>query len=402
MATKSIIESISKDNLCLGCGLCESICGKDAVEMRLQPDGFFKPVVKTIREDKEKIISEICPGKNIVNDLSFNEDQKIWGKYEKLLSGFSTDTEIRTKGSSGGIVSAIAIYLLETGAVDSVLQVGGDSHDYERNSLRISRTREDVLKCASSRYAPALIFDKILEILQESRDSFCFIGKPCDISALKNFLEAFPEYKDRFKLTVSIICAGMPSFKGTKAIIDEFKAENPVKDLVYRGNGWPGFFSFTDKNEQKFNKTYNDSWGKTLNRHLNFRCKICPDGIGLQADLAVGDAWETSDGYPDFTEREGQSLVIVRTNAGINVLDSAAKNGDVIFTPLAEEKLALMQPYQFNRRKRVGARLLAFILGKRRKVNYKNLGLINATKEEKPLILLKEFFGTFKRVLQEK
>lgn len=397
---KSVIDGIYRDGLCLGCGLCESICGKESVEMKLQSDGFFKPSVKVVNKVGEKIIENICPGLNIENDLTFTNDQKLWGRVEQLFSGYSADTEIRTAGSSGGIVSAIGVYMLENNLVDAVLQVGGDSEDYERNRLKVSRKRADVLSCASSRYAPALIFDKIIEIFDNSDETFCFIGKPCDISALKNLLSVYPQYTDRIKLTVSIMCAGMPSFNGTKSIIQDFNAHEPVTDLVYRGNGWPGFFSFTDKFGKRFQKTYNDSWGKTLNQHLNYRCKICPDGIGLQADIAVGDAWETSNGYPDFSEKDGQSLVIVRTPGGVKVLESACQNGSMIFTPLQEEKIALMQPYQYYRRKRIGARFLAVLIAKQRILNYKNIKMWQNFFHEKPYILFKEFIGTLKRSLK--
>ena len=398
---KSVIEGLKKDGLCLGCGLCQSICGKDAVEMTLGSDGFFKPEVKKIIPEKELIIDRICPGKNVINDVYFNKVERIWGRIQKLYSGYSTDTETRQVGSSGGIVSGLAIYMLQNKVVDSVLQVGGDSSDYERNTFKISKTREDVLKCASSRYAPVLIFDNFFDILNRNDDTFCFIGKPCDISGLKNFLNEYPQFNDRFILTVSIMCAGMPSFNGTKAIIDEFTSLLPVKDLVYRGNGWPGYFSFMDKGGKRFQKTYNESWGKTLNQHLNFRCKICPDGIGLQADIAVGDAWETKDGYPDFTEKEGQSLIIARTTIAETILNNAISDKDIVCEDVAIEKFQLMQPYQFSRRKRVGARVVALSIFKGRKVvNYKNLSIFKNILQDSPLVILKEFSGTFKRLIR--
>lgn len=397
---KSLIEKIDKQGLCLGCGLCESVCGKDAVQMDLRGDGFFHPTVKKVLPEKERIISKICPGTNIVNDILFNKDQSIWGNVEQLYSGFAIDNEVRTKGSSGGIVSSLAIYVLENKIVDGVMQVGGDESDYERNSLNISTNRDNVLKCASSRYAPALIFSEIFRILEADDNTYCFIGKPCDISALKNFLSQYPQYSNRFKLTVSIMCAGLPSFKGTQAIIDDFKAVTPVSGLVYRGNGWPGFFSFIDKRGLSFQRTYNDSWGKTLNKFLKFRCKICPDGIGLQADIAVGDAWETTDGYPDFTEKEGHSLIIVRTQNGVDILQKALNDKTISLENLDVEKIKLMQPYQYVRRTRLGARMAAFSLVTQRILNFKNMHILyNLTLVDKK-ILLKEFLGTFRRLVK--
>ncbi|MDX3912681.1 MAG: Coenzyme F420 hydrogenase/dehydrogenase, beta subunit C-terminal domain [Pseudosphingobacterium sp.] len=400
MSKGNIIENIDKLGLCLGCGLCESVCGKENVEMRLGEDGFFHPNVKNNNIEKSRIIEQICPGTNIVNDIPFDKEESIWGHIEKLWAGFSTDNDIRTRGSSGGIASAIAIYLLENKIVDSILQVGGDVNDYERNSLKVSRSRQDVLNCASSRYAPALIFDKIFDILNsKGGESFCFIGKPCDISALKNFLVAYPQFRHRFKLTISIVCAGLPSFQGTREIINEFQATAPVRNLVYRGNGWPGYFSFVDATEKTYKKTYNDSWGKTLNKHLKFRCKVCPDGIGIQADIAVGDAWETDDGYPDFSEKDGRSLVIARTRAGVEILNQAEVDSSIVLEDLEIKKIRIMQPYQFGRRTRVAARLMALKLVKGKALNFKNLKLFYNFRFVKKKTLIKEFIGTFKRLL---
>ncbi|MFT4095300.1 MAG: Coenzyme F420 hydrogenase/dehydrogenase, beta subunit C-terminal domain [Niabella sp.] len=398
MKYSSIIEKIDQLGLCLGCGLCESVCGRQAVEMKLGNDGFIHPEIKMDVAGNEAVIEKICPGLNIVNDIGFSDKESVWGHIEKLWSGYSKDNNARRKGSSGGIISGLAIYALDKGIVDGVLQVGGDSEDYERNCLKVSYTREEVLACASSRYAPAYIFNRIFDILNQDQKRYLFVGKPCDVSALKNFLNAFPQYKLRFNLTVSIICAGMPSLKGTSAIIDEFEAVRPVKDLVYRGNGWPGYFSFKDDSGTVYKKTYNDSWGKTLNKHLKLRCKLCPDGIGIQADIAVGDAWETNDGYPDFSEKDGQSLIIARTAGGVAILKQAQADATVCLEKLGIEKIRLMQPYQYNRRTKIGARVFAFYLSKRVRLNFKNMHVYKNGRLVKFASLIKEFLGTYKRL----
>ncbi|SEM91381.1 coenzyme F420 hydrogenase subunit beta [bacterium A37T11] len=396
----SVIEKIDKYGLCLGCGLCESVFGKENLEMRLGEDGFFHPKIKNHDEEKEKIIQKTCPGLNIINDIPFEKNEMVWGHIEQLSAGYSLDQEIRTKGSSGGIVSAIGIFMLESGKADAVLQIGGDAADYLRNQLQVSKTREEVLRCASSKYAPALVFNNILKLFEENEDRYCFIGKPCDISALKNILAEYPQYSARIVLTVSIMCAGIPSFIGTKAIITDFHAKEPVHNLSYRGGGWPGYFTFTDSLKKTFKRTYNDSWGKTLNQHLHFRCKVCPEGIGIQADIAVGDAWETKDGYPDFTEKEGVSLVIARTLRGKDLLSESEKMRKMSFVPQKIQSLRLMQPYQYTRRTRAASRRFAFFLATGVKLNFRNLRLYETLWLTKKHLILKDAWGTFKRVIK--
>ncbi len=396
---KSKIHKIYQNNLCIGCGLCESIVGTENIEMSLNSKGFFYPKVKHVIEEGENIIQSVCPGLNIVNDIKFEKNESIWGKVLESYSGYSNDEVVRKKGSSGGVASAIAIYLIETKQVDCVLQVGGDKDDYTRNTLKYSRNRNDVINAASSRYAPALVFDKIGKILTSTSETFCFIGKPCDISALKNYVHVYPEFKNRFKVYISIMCAGIPSFEGTQEVLNNFNHQPPVKNVVYRGNGWPGNFSFNDNSGEEFQMSYNESWGNNLNRYLNFRCKICPDGIGLQADIVVGDAWETNDGYPDFTERDGQSIILARTEEGSNILKNMKDEKQLSTQKLDLDIIAKMQPYQYYRRTRVASRIFAVHLLKSVRLNFKNTRIYLNLLHSSIISILREFLGTVRRLL---
>ena len=108
----------------------------------------------------------------------------------------------------------------------------------------------------------------------------------------------------------------------------------------------------------EYKLSYNESWGKILGRDVLFRCKICPDGIGLLADIAVGDSWNTKDGYPDFNESEGRSLVFVRTERGLQIISSAQDRGIIATRPLKLETIRYIQPYQYQKRKMLGWRIL--------------------------------------------
>ena len=86
-----------------------------------------------------------------------------------------------------------------------------------------------------------------------------------------------------------------------------------------------------------------------LGRDVRFRCKICPDGIGQYADLVVGDAWHTKDGYPDFTEQEGRSFLLARNARGAELAEKARDAGILSLSPLDIRGLEQMQPYQYQR-----------------------------------------------------
>lgn len=148
--------------------------------------------------------------------------------------------------------------------------------------------------------------------------------------------------------------------------------------------------------------TYNDSWGRILGKKIHFRCKICPDGIGLQADIAVGDAWETKDGYPDFSEREGKSLVLIRNHNALNLFNKVTEDKKVVSDRISIERIKNMQPYQYKRREIVGVRILATIMGKGVLFNFRGLRLLENLMNNSLKNIVLNFYGTLKRILFKK
>ena len=202
-----MIEKIKKYDLCIGCGLCASALGKDKCQMELNSKGFYEPKILTpLSKQENKCIGRLCPGINVKTKANSG----VWGAMVSICQAWAADKVVRHKAASGGVVTSLCLYLLEHHKVDAVLQVGVKDNSYLHNELHISRTREDVLKNAQSRYAPSLTFYNIKEILDNSNETFALVGKPCDMAAMKNFISEFPQYKERIKYFISIFCAGMP------------------------------------------------------------------------------------------------------------------------------------------------------------------------------------------------
>lgn len=388
------VEDIIKSGLCLGCGLCESITGREKCEMVINETGFYIPYFKkAITEEESRLIVASCPGVTIKGD----GHKGIWGNIVDVTESWSADPMLRKKSATGGVISAIAIYLLESGKVDAMLQVGLKEGDWLHNQLLISRNGEDVLKNAQSRYAPALVFDRIKDILDSGAEVFGFIGKPCDIAGLKNFIELHPQYRNRVKYTLAIFCAGIPSYNATAALIAEAEKDIDPISLKYRGDGWPGEFVAKWKDETRYRVSYNDSWGKVLGRTLGIRCKICPDGIGLLADISTGDSWNTKDGYPDFTEADGRNFCFIRTDAGSKIYAGAVSSGYIISQKMDVDNIKNMHRYQYYRRILATWRIMAMQIMTGRLINYKGIGLSNIIYKINPLKGIKEFVGTLRR-----
>lgn len=383
----------------MGCGLCSSVLNHESFRMELGTDGFYYPIAnQKLSTEDGKMVKKICPGIHIET----HPNKSIWGNILSVCEAWATNPQIRYKAASGGVVTALAIHTLESGVANAILQVGVQTDNYLFNELKISKTREDIINNAQSRYAPALSLYKIKQLLDDSDDKYAFIGKPCDIAGIRNLCAMYPQYERRFVLLISIFCAGMPSYKASEDIWKlSGRTEAPVS-LKYRGDGWPGNFCATWSDGKRLEMSYNDSWGKILGRQLGFRCKICPDGIGLLADVAIGDSWKTKNGYPDFTEADGRCFVFVRTDRGSASLQSAISSKVIESHNLNIESIKDMQAFQYDRRKIVGWRILPVQLFTGYILCFKGLGIWRQAISANIRTGLGNMIGTIKRMIRLK
>jgi len=319
-----------------------------------------------------------------------------------MQTGYAQDAKIRFKGSSGGVLSALQIHLLESGKVEAVINIGASDEAPLLNQVYLCKTVEDIASNAGSRYAPSAPLRDIHHLIK-GLTRVAFVGKPCDVSALRRLSEYDSALKSKQFYFLSFLCAGVPSQNATNALVQEMGYQpDQVAKFRYRGEGWPGFAKVEAVDGSSAKMSYNDSWGKILNRQLQTRCKICPDGTGEFADISCGDAWHGNDkGFPDFKELAGRSAIIVRSRKGQELLRDAVDEGDVVLEPseFSLDDLSKMQPYQVNRRKMVIPRSLAFLLFRRQRVRSTFRSDFAVFKTVSVLRGLREFLGTMNRLV---
>ncbi len=378
---------------CVGCGLCKS-CGIS--ELETDENGFQSP--KNFSDSRLKML---CPTSTV--PYSTMDKNNIWGKSLQVYRGWAIDRKIRKIASSGGIISAIAIYLLESNKVDEIIHIRADRNNPTINEVTYSKNREEVLSASGSRYSISHPLEAITLI--DKSKKYAFIGKPCDVIALKNYYKIDPEMEETICYTLSFFCMGEPSVKAQKELLN--KLDSNISDCVklsYRGNGWPGYTTLEHRNGSKSYMDYNSSWGEILGRDLMPACRFCIDGIGESADISCGDAWYIKDGHPDFSEHEGRNIIFARTQKGLDILDCCRRNNIIHLEsyPNYKEELSMIQRSQFERRALLKSRLLALKIMNKPFPNYDLEWLSNYAHNISLKKSIKSFFGTCKRILEGK
>jgi coenzyme F420 hydrogenase subunit beta len=357
------IQDVVAWNLCTGCGACYYACSKGAVTLTDVQAAGIRPTFDSSCASCTECLS-ICPGHHLDAELATGhtanpEDFDFEsGPALEVWEGYAADRELRFRASSGGLLSAIALYCLEREQMEFVLHTGMNDAKPWTNKTVQSRNRHELLERTGSRYAPASPCDGLRSIEKSSKPCV-FIGKPCDAAAVTMLRKERSELDRNLGLVLTFFCAGTPSTRATLNLIESLDmSRNDITAVSYRGQGWPGEFRVisNDGGRQK-SLSYKESWGR-LSHYRPLRCQLCPDGLGRIADISCGDAWERFEGSGDM----GRSIAVVRTRKGQEILHKAVEAGYLKVEAVGRAAINAGQPSQINRSRQLFGRLLAMRL----------------------------------------
>lgn len=395
------ISDVVENNLCIGCGMCSNF--SKTSKMEYNEEGFL--VIKNYNHTSDDITEEeltkkICPGVKTYSIENFKNP--VWGNIISLNLGYSTDEKIRRSGSSGGTITQTLIYLLENQLVDYIIHIEQDEMDVLGNKIVITRNIDDILCNTGSRYCPASPIKDLFKNIDFSK-KYAFVGRPCDIVSIDNYSRFNTKVNESILYKIAFFCAGTPSIKGTEQVLLELGTnKSELKSFRYRGNGWPGFTTAIDKNNKEYKMTYKNSWGKILKNYVNIRCKICPDGIGMSADIVYGDGWDCDEnGYPIFLEGDGKSIIIARNEKGKKLIESMNSDNKIKLEEFNYKNLKHVQPYQYNRRTTLIDRIKIMRLFGRNVPIYEN-SIKKAAREQGYKVKIKTVLGTTKRIINKR
>ena len=360
------IDDVVSRQLCAGCGACAGLEPAQFEMVDVDDHGRRPQRRADAPRDPDALARawQACPGRALEHDFDRHDPELIdaltpeWGPVLAVYEGWATDDAIRHRGSSGGAATALALAALETKRAGGVMHTAARTAAPLLNHTVISRSREALLARTGSRYAPASPCDRLHELEQET-EPVIFIGKPCDVAAVRRAERVRPQLRDQIAATIGIFCAGTPTTRATRRLLASIGVEHveDVRSVRYRGDGWPGEFVATVRTEhgtETRTLSYEASWG-ALTNDKPWRCHVCADHTGEFADIAVGDPWYR----PVEPGEPGRSLIVVRTERGRALLQHAVTAGTLTVEVRDPSILPASQPNLLRGRGAVWARRLA-------------------------------------------
>lgn len=331
---------------CCGCKACEIICPKNCIEMTVDEEGFWYPIV-----DKDKCIDcgmceKSCP---ILNKASRKKsfDAKVYGAY-------SNNESIRINSSSGGMFSELAASVLEkNGAVFGCTM--NDDFSFAKH-IKVEAI-DDLPKLQGSKYLQSdtnITFEEVKNCLQNGQEVL-YSGTPCQIAGLKSYLGKYS--KDYNLMTVDIICHGVPSsdvwncYKS--ALVKKF--DSTVEKISFRNksNGWQNYSLLCEfENKKEYKKFAGDDLylrGFVADYYLRPSCYDCQfKGDNIKSDITLADFWGIDKVNPKFNDDKGVSLVVINSQKGQQIFDEIKDNKKITYFSENAEKGLEYNPSYYN------------------------------------------------------
>ncbi len=331
---------------CCGCKACEIICPKNCIEMTVDEEGFWYPIV-----DKDKCIDcgmceKSCP---ILNKASRKKsfDAKVYGAY-------SNNESIRINSSSGGMFSELAASVFEkNGAVFGCTM--NDDFSFAKH-IKVENV-DDLPKLQGSKYLQSdtnITFEEVKNCLQNGQEVL-YSGTPCQIAGLKSYLGKYS--KDYNLVTVDIICHGVPSSNVwncyKSALVKKF--DSTVEKISFRNksNGWQNYSLLCEfENKKEYKKFAGDDLylrGFVADYYLRPSCYDCQfKGDNIKSDITLADFWGIDKVNPKFNDDKGISLVVIHSQKGQQIFDEIKDNKKITYFTENAEKGLEYNPSYYN------------------------------------------------------
>ncbi len=333
------ILQIVEDGLCHRCGACVGVCPVNTFS--LDANGY------PIQTDKCiycKLCTNVCSGSKVdfagfskqLYDKEYTYGDAL-GSVKSAYIGHSTDPEIRWRGSSGGVVTQILVYLLESGQIDGALVARASKNDSAMGEGVIARSKQDIIDCSRSRYSTTPMLAALSDLFND-KGRYAIVALPCHAHAIRELQNINKGWRNRLKLIIGLYCHFIlppEAVRESSSLLAPVGEE--LKEIIFRKKrkgGWPNNtpeMEFTDGSTWR--SPYGPGQTFSLLGHLydRGRCLVCTDGLVEFADIAVGDPWiKAKDGSLKYSTPEGFSSLLIRTNIGREVILSAEK-ADVLY-----------------------------------------------------------------------
>lgn len=323
--------TLAQKHHCSGCSACHDACPRGAISMVSDAEGFLYPQVDTERCVNCGICAKVCPSLN-------RPDPRT---PLAVYAAKAKDTELRLASSSGGVFSLLARQILAKGG--KVFGAAFDKKDWSVEHIGVT-DEEGLAELRGSKYVQsrtAGIYREVKSALG-ANIPVLFSGTPCQIAALRAYLNSPTPTHYANLFLVDVACHGVPSPAVWQKYLDwqceaasalgrgSAPAEGRnIRRISFRCKncGWKRYsLSLRFANDKEYLRQFpEDPFMRAFLHELCNRpsCHDCQvRELRSGSDLTIADFWGIDRVMPDFDDDCGTSLVLANTEKGAALLNS--------------------------------------------------------------------------------
>lgn len=322
------MENICLSADCTACGACLNICPVDCIKAFVDN----KTGSYYMKKDETKCIDcnlckNVCPGLNKIE-----LDSPI-----KAYVGWSNISKLSISGASGGIATSLYKWAIRHG----IAIVGTVFYEDFSVHYKLTDDETDLEYLSNSKYTYSFtddIYEKVVEKLQKQQ--VLFIGLPCHVIALKNYLQV-KGITDTGLYTIDLICHGTPIAEYLKQHIKstEEKKHFTAGKCYFRDSRYGTknyFFTLYEKDSEvlrpKYKKRVVDDdlyqigyHSAIIYRESCYKCKYAQDK--RCGDITLGDYHGLGYVEPWKGRRKNVSLIFSNTEKGNTLINTLTSKG---------------------------------------------------------------------------
>ncbi|MBP3557014.1 MAG: Coenzyme F420 hydrogenase/dehydrogenase, beta subunit C-terminal domain [Thermoguttaceae bacterium] len=299
-------------NECTACAACAARCPKNCVEMRMDDEGFYFPVIDTKKCVHCGLCEKVCHCLN----------QKNAPNVRTSYCGFTQDDKTLNDSSSGGAFSALAGLVLRDGGA-----VYGAAFDYDDLLLKHCSSDEVGLGALRrSKYVESAVNAGVLRRIQDDLNAgrrVLFCGTPCQVSGLLQFIDD----KEERLITVDFICHGVPSGRLFQEYLRAVCRKGKIRKVYFRNKffDWGQHCLIVDSTAKTFIRNAPSDiflQGFYKNVFLRRSCYRCRYKNVRRADITLADFWKWRDYDSTMNVKRGLSLIVANNERGRQLIEA--------------------------------------------------------------------------------
>ncbi|MFN4894939.1 MAG: Coenzyme F420 hydrogenase/dehydrogenase, beta subunit C-terminal domain [Pseudomonadota bacterium] len=352
--TPRALRSLGKivdGGLCHRCGSCVGICPTGVLGLDSED---YPSVVKLSACTDCDLCVKVCPGDEFDIHQAYrevyNEEAELsstHGHFTHAYLSYATDPLIRERSTSGGLVTAILLDQLRTGAIDGAIVITSDENQLWKGKPIVARTEQEILGAMKSKYAICPT-NSVFHEIREIPGRYALVGLPCQIHGFVKAARLDQRLRERVVLTLGLFCHAAVEHEALKIIWSSLgdKVRGATRYIsrvgkhpgtphleMQDGSLYPVYFG------QK--RGYRPSSMEIINivyrLYTPARCLTCFDASAEFADIAVGDPWMAPP-HSGIDFYKGWSFALVRSARGHEAIQKCLERGGIVNEPVTRRE----------------------------------------------------------------